>query len=120
MVLYVYSIAYHQKGKIPVPCHWAIFVTDEENGDKGTKYHAVGNPFMGYNREVASYDLASTNRTYTRTLLGCIDEVWGPQLAQIASSIAAPGISRTPLDPFAVSNTCATMYYSKPHSNRLG
>jgi hypothetical protein len=104
MVLYVYLVAYHERGRRVVPAHWAILVVNRENGTRGPVYHAVGSPFTGYEVEVKPvYDLAQTAKRYTVVFLGCIDDSWGAQLATMAYAVAAPGVSSTPLDPFAVS-----------------
>jgi|SRR5688572_6706898 hypothetical protein len=103
MVLYVWLIAYHATSRRRSPSHWAIFVTRREDGLKGDIYHAVGSPFQGYDPEVKlGYKLEDTRRQYTRIFLGRIDEGWNQYLRQIAGSIPCPGISPTPLDPFAV------------------
>jgi hypothetical protein len=102
MVLYVYLIVYHERRN--VPGHWAILVTNTENGLDGQVYHAVGSPFHGYRVEVKpSYDLSRTRRRYTLVFLGCVDDSWLDELAGAAMSISAAGISSTPLDPWAVS-----------------
>jgi hypothetical protein len=80
-----------------------MLITDEIGGEKGTKIHAIGSPFFGYEVETKdSYDLESTGRLYSKTLLGLIDEAQAVRFTTVARSIKAPGVSKTPLDPFGV------------------
>ncbi|KAK4206312.1 hypothetical protein QBC37DRAFT_435126 [Rhypophila decipiens] len=103
MVMYGYLLVYHERRS--VPAHWAFFVTDEENGQSGRVYHAVGSPFTGYQVEVKpSYSLANTRRRYSIIFLGQIADSWRDQLSGYANNVAAPGISPSPLDPFAGQN----------------
>ena len=111
----LHLIVYHERSRRIVPAHWALLLTDGEDDDakQGPKYHAVGSPFTGYNVEVQRhYNPAETNRLHSLVLLGSIllpplnDGLADSheQLAAMAHQIAAPGVSSTPLDPFAVSN----------------
>jgi hypothetical protein len=86
-----------------VPAHWSMLITDEIGGKKGTKIHAIGSPFFGYAVEMKdSYDLSTTGRLYSKTLLGLIDEAQVVRFTTVAKSTEAPGVSKTPLDPFGV------------------
>ncbi|OAA63703.1 hypothetical protein SPI_03866 [Niveomyces insectorum RCEF 264] len=103
MVLYAYLVALHEK--LHVPAHWAILVTKTENGTQGAKYHAIGHPFRGYSVEVIdNYDVNTIRERHTLVFLGRLDDAWTDRLASAARSVAAPGISPEPLNPFAVSS----------------
>lgn len=105
MVHYVSLITYPEtRSRRPVPAHWAIIVTRSRDDLAGQVYHAIGNPFQGYDFELKpKYNLSNTFREYTKTLLGQIDDAWLPQLAVIATSLGRLPPSQQPLDPFAVS-----------------
>jgi hypothetical protein len=95
-------VAYSEK-RNNVPAHWSMLITDEIGGEKGTKIYAIGSPFFGYEVETKdSYDLESTGRLYSKTLLGFINEAQVVRFTTVAKSIKAPGVSKTPLDPFGV------------------
>ncbi|KAK4163997.1 hypothetical protein QBC43DRAFT_353693 [Cladorrhinum sp. PSN259] len=105
MVKHLYLVAYHEKGRRPVPAHWALLLTDDDDVKEGPVYHAVGSPFTGYQVEVKPrYNLELTTRRHSTILLGVIHDGWVAQLATMAHQVAAPGISSTPLDAFAGKN----------------
>ena len=70
----------------------------------GPVYHAIGNPFQGYNLEVkVSYEVGLTSRKYTTVSLGRVNGAWDVKpLEDIANTVQMPPLSKTPLDPFAV------------------
>jgi len=114
MVLYVKLVIYHEVTRRRVPAHWAILVTKEEDKNVGVVYHAVGSPFQGYLFNIKErYNLESTKRHYTVIALGQVHDAWGSKLGDIGASVPTPGISPTPLDPFAVST------YSSRFSSQL-
>ena len=49
MVQFLYIVVYHEKGRKPVPAHWATLFTEDEGKYVGPVYQAIGNPFQGYN-----------------------------------------------------------------------
>ncbi|KAK7996660.1 hypothetical protein PG989_004700 [Apiospora arundinis] len=105
MVQYVSLIAYHESGRRRVPSHWAIFVRAREEILEGRVYHAIGNPFQGYALEIKeSHNLAASRRRYTLVPLGSFDDSKMGSVDETAHSTPAPGLSPTPLDPFAGEN----------------
>lgn len=75
----------------------------EENASRGTVFHAIGSPFTGYSTEIKlNYSLEKTSRKYLSVLLASIDDSQLTYLEQVSKSLPTPGISPTPLDPFAV------------------
>jgi hypothetical protein len=109
MVYSVYLVVYHTGGRRRVPAHWAILVTDSEGDLNGDLFHAVGSPFQGYQVGVKrNYNLSETQRKYSAILLGYIDDSQVDYLSGYATAVQAPGVSSTPLDPFAVSNPTMT------------
>ena len=104
MVLHLSMIIYPGGGRKKVPAHWGIMAAPQENGPVGTVYHAIEDPFRGYNADMKEeYDISKTNRRYIRVSLGKMDEQWVTQVRKMAPELPAPGASSTPLDPFAVS-----------------
>lgn len=103
MTLYIYVIVYLDQGRNPVPAHWAVLITTREGQRQGIKHHAIGSPFHGYEYEKQQhYNLETEDRRFTTVFLGNIDDVWAERLDEVAVSITVPGVSSTPLDPFAV------------------
>ncbi|KPM34172.1 hypothetical protein AK830_g12394 [Neonectria ditissima] len=105
MICTVSLIVYVGSGaRKPVPAHWGIFVK-EEKASRGTVFHAVGSPFTGYSTEIKlNYSLEKTSRKHESILLASIDESQVRCLERVSKSLPAPGISPTPLDPFAGAN----------------
>ncbi|KAM5484623.1 hypothetical protein MaudMau93_005843 [Microsporum audouinii] len=100
MTLYAYVLVYPESGK--TPAHWAIFVTATEEGKVGREFQAIGSPFHGYSLDIKEqFDLSKEFKMHVLVFLGCLDDSWHSQLAGVAQGIPAPGISSTPLDPFA-------------------
>lgn len=106
MVHYLYLIVFLDPGRKPVPAHWAVLITPGDGQRQGVKHHAVGSPFRGYQYEKEQHcDLEATDRPYTAVLLENIDDAWTDRIDELAASIAVPGLSSTPLDPFVVRQT---------------
>lgn len=70
---------------------------------QGKIIHAIGSPFRGYQLEIKEYDFELTRKNYEKILLGSIDERRVPHLDSKAEDVTTPGVSKKPLDPFAVS-----------------
>ena len=87
----------------PVPAHWSMFIPNADGDVKGRIIHAIGSPFVGYKVEIKEYDISKTKKSYKQISLGSIKENLLPQLESKAVNVKAPGVSQTPLDPFAVS-----------------
>ncbi|KAK6853769.1 hypothetical protein PG990_009106 [Apiospora arundinis] len=88
-----------------VPAHWAIMVAPSDDPMTGRVYHAIGNPFQGYQPEIKeSYDLEATRRRHTVVPLGQVNSPDWSSWDGISQSIPRPGISPSPLDPFAGEN----------------
>ncbi|KAM5432794.1 hypothetical protein MferCBS31731_007320 [Microsporum ferrugineum] len=103
MTLYAYVLVYPESSK--TPAHWAIFVTATEEGKVGREFQAIGSPFHGYSLDIKEqFDLSKEFKMHVLVFLGCLDDSWHSQLAGVAQGIPAPGISSTPLDPFANEN----------------
>ncbi|EEQ31711.1 hypothetical protein McanMca71_006605 [Microsporum canis] len=95
MTLYAYVLVYPESSK--TPAHWAIFVTATEEGKVGQEFQAIGSPFHGYSLDIKEqFDLSKEFKMHVLVFLG-----WHSRLAGVAQGIPAPGISSTPLDPFA-------------------
>ncbi|USP78883.1 hypothetical protein yc1106_06157 [Curvularia clavata] len=104
----IFLVVYQDK--IAVPAHWALFVPFSNDSSHGTKIHAIGAPFFGYGLEInPSYDLNGTKRRHIKILLGQVDEAKVPELEEVAKVVPTPGVSKTPLDPFAVGYSCCYM-----------
>ncbi|KAH9209330.1 hypothetical protein DL95DRAFT_466891 [Leptodontidium sp. 2 PMI_412] len=95
----IFLVAYAQPR---VPAHWSMWIPECDGAVKGKKIHAIGNPFQGYFLEIKSYDISKTTRAYQQISLGSIHDDWVPRLDSKAGSVPTPGVSRTPLDAFAV------------------
>ncbi|KAF2820363.1 hypothetical protein CC86DRAFT_120101 [Ophiobolus disseminans] len=95
----VFLVVYPGSGN--VPAHWAMLVPIQSGAEHGTKIHAIGAPFIGYTVEIkSSYDLSKTRRRNVKISLGYVDETKLGSLEEVAQSVQAPGVSKTPLDPF--------------------
>jgi len=98
----LFLVVYHENTR--VPAHWSIFIPHTNGGMIGKVIHAVGSPFQGYKVEIKeSYDISKTKKTYEKISIGSINEIWLAHLDSKAAGVQAPGVSKTPLDPFGVS-----------------
>jgi hypothetical protein len=89
-----------------VPAHWSMWIPESDGAVEGKIIHAIGSPFQGYKLEIKSYNISKTARRYHQISLGSIHDDWLPWLDSKAGGVPTPGVSRTPLDPFAVSHMC--------------
>jgi hypothetical protein len=98
----LFLVVYPEK-KHDVPAHWSMFIPHVDGDVKGKVIHAIGTPFTGYELEIKEYDISQTKKPHEKISLGSIDEGWLPHLKSKAEGVKLPGISKKPLDPFAVS-----------------
>lgn len=113
MVQYVSLIIYPESGRKRVPAHWGILMRAREDKLEGVVYHAIGSGFQGYSPDIKrDYNLAATKRKYILVPLGTIDDSHMSSVDETALATPAPGLSPTPLDPFAV-----CILFACPYSN---
>ncbi|GAM87387.1 hypothetical protein ANO11243_054110 [Dothideomycetidae sp. 11243] len=106
MPLYLSLIAYVTTGR--ARRHWIIFVTTHPDSVQGTKYHAIGSPFIGYRTEVVRYNRGGTRRRYSLHYLGQMEDIWADALESIALAIPALGVNSRPLEMVDKSGVDAT------------
>lgn len=71
------------------------------DGDvQGKKIRVGGNPFQGYQLEIAEYDISKDERKYEMISLGSVNDDMLTQLDTKARGIPAPGVSKNPLNRF--------------------
>jgi hypothetical protein len=80
-----------------------MFIPSQDGQVQGKIIHAVGSPFQGYQVEIKDYDISKTKKRYEKISLGSIHDDWVPWLDSKAQGVPAPGVSKKPLDPWAVS-----------------
>ncbi|KFY94913.1 hypothetical protein V500_03001 [Pseudogymnoascus sp. VKM F-4518 (FW-2643)] len=95
-------VVYHQSPN--TPAHWTMFIPSTDGAVQGKKIHAVGNPFQGYQLEIAEYDISKDERKYETISLGFVNDDGLSQLDTKARSIPAPGVSKNPLNRFEGDN----------------
>ncbi|KAK4222880.1 hypothetical protein QBC38DRAFT_518191 [Podospora fimiseda] len=104
MVNKLYLIVYPENARKPVPTHWSLFLTSDQNIKQGTTYKALGTPFTGYQVDInPNHDLSLEIKKYLTVFIASLNGS-GEQLATMANEVKAPGISENPLDPFAGRN----------------
>ena len=101
----IFLVVFPQK---KVPAHWSMWIPafDGAVDVEGKIIHVIGSPFHGYTLEIKQYNISKTTRLYQQISLGSIHDDWLPWLDSKAGGVPTPGVSRTPLDPFAVSHMC--------------
>ena len=82
-----------------------MWIPESDGAVEGKIIHAIGCPFHDYKLEIKSY-ISKTIRRYHQISLGSIHDDWLPWLDSKARGVPTPGVSRTPLDSFAVSHMC--------------
>ena len=98
-------ISFHdQAARLNKPCHWSPFLQSTSDASTGTRYHVVGNPFQGYQLDIdRDYTFVSEKRKYLVTTLGEVKDELLDKVEEIAKRIVVPGVSKTPLEPWKVS-----------------
>jgi hypothetical protein len=102
-----FLLVFQEHGKTPVPAHWSMFIPSSERSPIGSVFQAIGNPFIGYQVEhKVCHDISLETTTPLKISLGFIDTKLVPELAAKALEVKASGVSKKPLDLFAVGTDC--------------